>query len=408
MAIGADHQLTRLGDVLDDDVVADAFASDQLAVALHFAVELDALLLGEGLLYSGERRSLFTQAHLDVGFGHDAVEKRQVVAERKHRRRVRDRRILAQAHAEQRLRHRRDILVAEPDIRAHEQRVARLHRGDTELARLGVGDRSLRDDLLAQRHRARRSRHCRRHGAAGPARLVVSEQTAVSDDLGGDRVEAFGELLDRDRLTADESRDQREIRRRQQADVLAVLAIDLLDVPGDDNLHARLEFAVGRSLTRTTAAFRHPADDQAEAAVLDCIDLDVAATQTDEAVARQRLVVVVADPSRRELVGADVVDQLLPLVERHVELVVELSLQRALILGQVENAARELDTSALLRGRHRGLRCAPGSSQCPGHRQCTQTRSRATCRTARVRGPTSAGAAYPLPRAGDRAQWRHR
>ena len=60
--------------------------------------------------------------------------------------------------------HRRDVLVAEPHVGAHEQRVARLHGLDAELPGLGVGNRTLADDLLAQRHRTLGGRNLRRRG----------------------------------------------------------------------------------------------------------------------------------------------------------------------------------------------------------------------------------------------------
>jgi 3-deoxy-D-manno-octulosonate 8-phosphate phosphatase KdsC-like HAD superfamily phosphatase len=77
-----------------------------------------------------------------------------------------------------------------------------------------------------------------------------------------------------------------------------------------DQLDAGLQFAVRRGLARAAAALADPGDDHLEAAVLDRVLLDVAAAQADEAVARQRLVVVVADPAGGQLVGRDVVDQL--------------------------------------------------------------------------------------------------
>jgi hypothetical protein len=78
-------ELARKRDVLDDDVVADALAAHELAAAVHLAVELDALLLGERLLHGGEARGLLPQAHLHVRLGHHAVEEGQVVAEREDR-----------------------------------------------------------------------------------------------------------------------------------------------------------------------------------------------------------------------------------------------------------------------------------------------------------------------------------
>jgi hypothetical protein len=84
-----------------------------------------------------------------VRLGHDAIEERQVIAEREHARRSVTFASLPSPR-EQRLGHRRHVLVAEAHVGAHEERVAGLHGRHAELARLGVGDRRARDDLLAR------------------------------------------------------------------------------------------------------------------------------------------------------------------------------------------------------------------------------------------------------------------
>jgi hypothetical protein len=144
---------------------------------------------------------------------------------------------------------------------------------------------------------------------------------------------AIGSSLDRDRLAALDARQQREVGRGQQADVLAVLAVDLLDVLRDHELHAGLELRVRRRLARTAAALAEAAHDHREAAVLDRVLLHDAAAQADQAVARQRLVVVVADPARRQFVGRDVVDQLARWVVAQRRVAVELRLELLPVLA---------------------------------------------------------------------------
>jgi hypothetical protein len=162
-----------------------------------------------------ERRGLLPQAHLDVRLGHHAVEERQVVAERIDRARVLDLRVRPEPEPEQALGHRGHVLVREAHVGAHEQRVARLDGRDPEPPGLGVRDRALGDDLLADRHRARRGRGHGRHDLAAQALLVVGEQPARHHDLAPDLVEAPRELLDRDLLAALEPLEQREVGRGQ-------------------------------------------------------------------------------------------------------------------------------------------------------------------------------------------------
>src|SRR5690606_8089401 len=159
---------------------------------------------------------------------------------------------------------------------------------------------------------------------------------------------AARELLDADRLAAPDALDQAGVGRRQEPDVLGVLAVDLLDRLRDDELHAGLQLAERRGLAARAAALRQSADDDREPAVPDRVAFDVSATQADEAVARERLVVVVAHPAGRDLVGRDVVDQLPLGVEVEVLVAVELALQEVRVLGQEQDAAGDPDVAALL------------------------------------------------------------
>ena len=122
----------------------------------------------------------------------------------------------------------------------------------------------------------------RRRHFAGETRLVVLEEPAVLDDVLRDRIETLGELRERDLFAASNALDQAEVGRRQQADVLRVLAVDLLDALGDDELDAGRLLGVRRGLARRAAALREPGDDDGEAAVLDLVLLDRAFAQADE------------------------------------------------------------------------------------------------------------------------------
>ncbi len=153
------------------------------------------------------------------------------------------------------------------------------------------------------------------------------------------------------RLAALDALEQPEVGAREQADVLRVLPVDLLDAARDDELHSRLELAVRRGLPARAAALGDAADDDAEAAALDAVLLDDAAAEADQAVPSERLVVVVANPPRRELVGGDVREEgepARPVVRQDVRRAqrprpCELGAQEVGILGEVEDATVEAD-----------------------------------------------------------------
>src|SRR6185437_1082748 len=151
-----------------------------------------------------------------------------------------------------------------------------------------------------------------------------------------------------------------EVGRREQADVLAVLPVDLLDVAGDDELHARLALGVGRRLARAAAALRAAADDDAEAAVLDVVLLHDAAAQADQAVPGEGLVVVVTDPSRGQLVGRDVVDERVLLRIDGDLLAVELLPEQLPVFRQVQDLAGDFQGRTALCGHGENLTTTPG------------------------------------------------
>src|SRR5262249_28824137 len=161
-----------------------------------------------------------------------------------------------------------------------------------------------------------------------------------------------GELGDGDLLPAGDAIEDAEVGGGEQADVLAVLPVDLLDAPGHDDLHARLELRVRRRLAGAAAALGSAADDDAAAAALDVVLLDRPAAQPHEAVPGERLVVVVTDPAGRQLVGGDVVDEgVLGRIDGD-GLPAELLPEQLGVLRQVEDLPGDLHGRAA-RSRHR-------------------------------------------------------
>src|SRR5690606_14657506 len=73
-------------------------------------------------------------------------------------------------------------------------------------------------------------RHRRDPDLALQPRDVVLEQPAVLDDVARDRVHTRRERLELDLLAPPDPLDQREVRGRQDPQVLAVLVVDPLDV----------------------------------------------------------------------------------------------------------------------------------------------------------------------------------
>ena len=101
-----------------------------------------------------------------------------------------------------------------------------------------------------------------------------------------------------------------EVGRGEQADVLRVLPVDLLDALRDDELDpARRAREYGAVSRDDPQPFEAPLTMTSKPPFLIASFCDDAAAQADQAVARERLVVVVANPAGRELVGRDVVDQ---------------------------------------------------------------------------------------------------
>src|ERR1019366_3159812 len=94
--------------------------------------------------------------------------------------------------------------------------------------------------------------------------------------------------------------------------------------------------------------FADAAHDDREAAVLDGVGLDLAAPEADEAVTPERLVVVVANPARRDFIGRDVAEQR-PFGIPFEVLARELRLEQRRVFGEKQDPPLEGDRA---RARH--------------------------------------------------------
>src|SRR5262249_48914336 len=133
--------------------------------------------------------------------------------------------------------------------------------------------------------------------------------------------------------------------RREDAEVLAVLPVDPLDVLGDHDADAGAHLRVRRLLAARALAAPLARDRDLELAGLDRPARDRELLARPEAQVREvseRVVVVVTDVGRRDLVGRDVVAEL----DRRVPVEVttlELLPQEFRVLGEIEDAAGDAD-----------------------------------------------------------------
>ena len=145
-------------------------------------------------------------------------------------------------------------------------------------------------------------------GASAPlkrARLYANSPPAstMAREIGESRLVKAREL---ELFALFQALEKREVRAGQEPDVLTILQVDFLEARREHDPHATGELRVRRGLARAAAALARTADDHLEAAVAHRVARDDVAAQPDQAIARQRLVVVVAGPGRRQLVGRDV------------------------------------------------------------------------------------------------------
>ena len=341
---------------LEDFRVADGLRAlrGQRAVqiqSIELAVELHALLAREDPLLRLQLIRDIEQPHLDVLGAHHLRQKRQMIAEEEDGLRIVDRLALANELLEEDRRHRRDVLVAEANVRTHETLIAGLHSRNADLLLRRIEHPVPREDLLGYRHRALLRRHDRHCNEPLQPRHVVVEQAPVLDDAARDAAFATRELLERDLLAIPDPLDQREVRTREHAEILAVLAIDPLDTLGDHDLDPRVHLRVGRCLARRSLPApraRCARDESARAHGAAHHWEFLTGLEAEVGKIPERLVEVVADVGRGDLVGRDVVPQLRMRrrssrgggVEREI-FTRELAMQQRRILREQEDASIE-------------------------------------------------------------------
>ena len=269
-------------------------------------------------------------------------------------------------------RHRRDVFMAEPDVGEHEPFVARLHGWNADLPFRRIDDPTACQDLLAQRHRALRRLGRMQHDFTLEPGHVVVEQPAMLDDAAGDLALARGEHRQRDDLPAAHLVENREIGRRQHAEVLTVLAVDALDAFGYDQSDPGAHLGVRRLLPGRTLPAPLAADRRHEAPALHRTTRDgefVAALEPEVGEFAERFVVVVANVGGSDFVGRDIVAEL---VLRRPGRVIpgELRTHEARILGEVEDPALQSNVCvthvrSIFLGAHVCNRIARASSDIP-------------------------------------------
>ena len=200
------------------------------------------------------------------------------------------------------------------------------------------------DDLFAEGHGTRLGRGRRERDFSLEPGDVEVEQAAVLDDAAGDLALAGGECVERDRLATPHLVEDPEVGRREHAEVLAVLAVDALDVFRHHELDSRTHFGVRRLLPRRALPPSFAADGGHEAPSLHRPARDgerVAALEAEVRKVTQGFVVVVTDVCGSDFVGGDVVAELdrgspvevLPL---------ELLPDQPSVLGQEQDSTLEL------------------------------------------------------------------
>ena len=212
-------------------------ASEPRAPPRDLAVEPDPLLRREVLLRPSQVVRQLEQPHLHVLRRHHLVEEREVIAEEVDRSGS-----VTFASAPTSV----SKKIAAIGVTYSWRSARRAHEtaspgctAATPSSAAHVDHHVPRDDLLASVIGRRAVVDRRAPRLALQPRLVVREEPAVLDDLALIASSPRGELRERDLLAAADALDQAEVGRREQADVLAVLPVDLLDAFGDDHAGCR-------------------------------------------------------------------------------------------------------------------------------------------------------------------------
>ncbi len=317
----------------------------------QLAMQADPLARCKFALFQLELSCEVEQAHLSLLLGKDFVEKCQMVAKEEHRTGIVDGSIASDKLIEEDRGHGSYVFVAEAQVGAGETGIARFDGGHTYwgalLARTGEGTRSapflqsvaqgrlrlrvviadllpraqhmLREDLFGQGHRAcsagalARGADWRQKNFPLHARNIELKQAAVLYDLTRDLVFAGSELRKRDFFSGANFVDQRKICGSQNAQILAILLVNALNVFGNDELYARTKFGIRRLLAARSFTAALAADRSNESAALHVAALDrnfVATLQASIGKVAERLVEEEADVRGCNFIRRNVVTKL--------------------------------------------------------------------------------------------------
>ena len=210
----------------------------------QLAIQLDALRRGELALLLFELERDVEQPFLYTLGGHRLGQEGEVIAEHEDRGGIVDLRVFADELLEEDCRHRRHVFVSEPDIRQDESFVTGLDRRNASFRLRGIDHPAPGQNFFAQRHRPPGRLRWMQHNLPFEPGRVVVEQPAVFDDPAGDLTLAGGERGELNAFTAADLVQNREVRRGEDAEVLAILAVDALDAFGHDELNASTHLRV--------------------------------------------------------------------------------------------------------------------------------------------------------------------
>ena len=174
---------------------------------------------------------------------------------------------------------------------------------------------------------------------------VKMEQPSVLDNLPRDLIFGYSKFRKRDILAGANLVNQREIRRSQHAQVLAILLVNPFNILSDHNLDAGAKFGVRRLLAARSFATPLPADRRHEATALYCAALDghfIATLETGVGKFSQCFVEEKTDVRRGDFIGRNVIAQFrivlrILRVPREV-FARQLSLEQLRIFGEKQNS----------------------------------------------------------------------
>src|ERR1700730_8866970 len=288
-------------------------------------MQLDALLRGEVLLLELELRSQIEEAEFLFLFRDHLIEKRQVVAEEQNACGIVHLSIFTDIALKENCGHRGDVFMAEAQISAGKTSIAGLDRpwdlwsramlrctGADARTYLGI-QHVARKNLLRQRHGAPSRFDRRKKNLFLHARHVEGEEATIFDHLLSDLILTRGEFSEWDLFSRPDLVDQREVGRGQQAQVLAILFVNALNVLGNDQSDPSAHLGVRRLLPAGPFAASFAADRADEPAPLDLTPPNrkhIAAFEAQVGNFTERLIEIETVMRRGDLIGRDGVPQL--------------------------------------------------------------------------------------------------